>query len=161
MTVIIFFLWWKLLSKSRYFYVKLNLFNMIVIWWKYFLRSWPFVRGNSPVTFNVLFDLHLNKRLSKQSKRSWFDAPLRSWWHRCNAKCETLRIEMIPQNCCKSASDTITMLSCETLWDQHYLKQAYCLWALKHFLGFWLYIVGIIFMDTEVFLCVMYIYTRN
>ena len=42
-----------------------------VIKWKYFPRYWPFVRGihRSPVTrsFDVFFDLRLNKRLSKQS----------------------------------------------------------------------------------------------
>ena len=31
-------------------------------------------------SFNVFFDLRLNKRLSKQSKRRWFKAPARSLW---------------------------------------------------------------------------------
>ena len=50
-----------------------------VIKWKHFPRNWPFVRGihrspgefpaQTPVTqsFDVFFDLRLNKRLSKQS----------------------------------------------------------------------------------------------
>ena len=42
-----------------------------VIKWKHFPRNWPFVRGihrSRPVTrsFDVFFDLRLNKRLSKQ-----------------------------------------------------------------------------------------------
>ena len=49
-----------------------------VIKWKHFPRYWPFVRGNSPVpgefpsqrpvtwSFDVFFDVRLNKRLSKQ-----------------------------------------------------------------------------------------------
>ena len=39
-----------------------------------------------PVTRNpnVFFDLHLNKRLSKQSRRRWFETPPRSLWHQCN-----------------------------------------------------------------------------
>ena len=39
-----------------------------------------------PVTrsFDVFFDLHLNKRLSKQSRRRWFETPLRSLWRHCN-----------------------------------------------------------------------------
>ena len=39
-----------------------------------------------PVTrsFDVFFDLHLNKRLSKQSGVWWFETPLRSLWRNCN-----------------------------------------------------------------------------
>ena len=52
--------------------------------------------GNSPVTgefssqtpvtqsFDVLFDLRLNKRLSKQSWGWWFETPLCSLWRHCN-----------------------------------------------------------------------------
>ena len=54
-----------------------------------FSVSLALCEGNSPVTgefpsqrpvtqsFGVLFDLRLNKRLSKQSKRRWFEALLR------------------------------------------------------------------------------------
>ena len=53
--------------------------------------------GNSPVTgefpeqmpvtwsFDVFFDLRLNKRLSKQSWGWWFETPLRPLWRHCNA----------------------------------------------------------------------------
>ena len=39
-----------------------------------------------PVTrsFNVYFDLRLNKRLSKQPWGWWFEAPLWSLWRQCN-----------------------------------------------------------------------------
>ena len=52
--------------------------------------------GNSPVTdefptqrpvtrsFDVFFDLRLNKRLSKQSWCWWFGTPSRSLWRHCN-----------------------------------------------------------------------------
>ena len=52
--------------------------------------------GNSPATgefpsqrpvtwsFDVFFDMHLNKRLSKQSRHRLFEAPLCSLWHHCN-----------------------------------------------------------------------------
>ena len=52
--------------------------------------------GDSPVTgefpshrpvmqsFDVFFDLRLNKRLSKQSWGWWFETPSRSLWRRCN-----------------------------------------------------------------------------
>ena len=43
-----------------------------------------------PVTrsFHVFFDLHLNKRLSKQSRRRWFETPSRWLWRHCNAYIE-------------------------------------------------------------------------
>ena len=53
--------------------------------------------GNSPVTgefpaqrpvtqsFNVFFDLRLNKQLSKQSWGWWFETLLRPLWRHCNA----------------------------------------------------------------------------
>ena len=52
--------------------------------------------GNSPVTgefpsqravtrsFDIFFDLCLNKRLSKQSSGWWFETPLCSLWRHCN-----------------------------------------------------------------------------
>ena len=38
-----------------------------------------------PVTrgFDVFFDLHLKKRLSKQSRRRWFETPSHSLWRHC------------------------------------------------------------------------------
>ena len=43
--------------------------------------------AQSPVTrnFDVFFDLHLNKWLSKQSPRRWFETPSRPLWRHCNA----------------------------------------------------------------------------
>ena len=55
-----------------------------------------FWAGNSPVTgefpsqrpvtrnFDVFFDLHLNKRLSKQSSHRWFEMPSHPLWCHCN-----------------------------------------------------------------------------
>ena len=39
-----------------------------------------------PVTrsFDVFFDLRLNIRFSKQSRRRWFETPSRPLWHHCN-----------------------------------------------------------------------------
>ena len=41
-----------------------------------------------PVTqsFDVFFDLRLNKRLSNQSWCGWFETPLRSLWRHCNVQ---------------------------------------------------------------------------
>ena len=75
-----------------------------VIKWKYFPRYWPFVRGihrspvNSPVpgefpaqrpvtrSFDVFFDLHPNKRLSKQWWGWWFETPSCPLWRHRNDK---------------------------------------------------------------------------
>ena len=47
-----------------------------------------------PVTrsFGVFFDLHLNKRLSKQSRRWWFEMSLSSLWLHCNVSMEWLAV---------------------------------------------------------------------
>ena len=54
--------------------------------------------GNSPVpgefpsqrpvtrSLDIFFDLSLNKRLSKRSRRRWFETPSRSLWRHCNGK---------------------------------------------------------------------------
>ena len=61
-----------------------------------FSASLALSAGNSPVTnelptqrpvtrsFDVFFELRLNKRLSKQSWGWWFETPLRSLWRHCN-----------------------------------------------------------------------------
>ena len=69
-------------------------------WWRYqmetFSASLALCVGNSTVTsdfpsqrpvtrsFHVFFDLCLNKRLSKQSGRRWFETPSRSLWRHSN-----------------------------------------------------------------------------
>ena len=64
-----------------------------VIKWKLFPRYRPFVRGftgefpsQRPVTqsFDVIFDLRLNKRLSKQSRGWCFETPSCTSWRHCN-----------------------------------------------------------------------------
>ena len=65
-------------------------FYFDVIKWKHFPRYWPFVMGihrsQRPVTqsFDVFCDLRLIKRLSKQSRRRWFERPSRSLWRQYN-----------------------------------------------------------------------------
>ena len=67
-----------------------------VIQWKNFPRYWPFVRGMQWLPMDSRhkaqwrgalissFDLRLNKRLSKQSRRRWGETPSRSLWRLCN-----------------------------------------------------------------------------
>ena len=68
-------------------------FNPLLL---YFLCVLAICAGNSPVTgefpaqrpvtrsFNFFFDLHLNKRLSKQWWGWWFQTPLLPLWRHCN-----------------------------------------------------------------------------
>ena len=49
-----------------------------------FPAEWPVTQS-----FDVFFDLHLNRRLSKQPWGWWFETPPWSLWHQCN-DCWTL-----------------------------------------------------------------------
>ena len=69
-------------------------------WWRNRMETFSALlalcAGNSSVTgefpsqrpmtqsFDVFFDLRLNKRLSKQSSGWWFETPSRQLWHHCN-----------------------------------------------------------------------------
>ena len=67
-----------------------------VIKWKHFSAKLALCAGNSPVSgefpsqrpvtrsFDVFFDLRLNKQLSKQSWGWWFETPSRPLWRQCN-----------------------------------------------------------------------------
>ena len=76
-------------------------------WWRHQMEALSTLlalcAGNSPVTgefpsqrpvtrsFDIFFDLHLNKRLSKQSRGWWFETPSRLLWRHCNG-CRRLEI---------------------------------------------------------------------
>ena len=79
-----------------------------VIKWKQFLRYWPFVRGNSlvpgefptqrPVTrsFDVFFDLRMNKWLSRQFWGWWFEMLSCPLWCRCNGLPQWFPLAILP-----------------------------------------------------------------
>ena len=70
-----------------------------VIKWKHFPRYWPFVRGiHRSVTrsFGVLFDLRLNKQLSKQSWGWWFETPSPPLLRHCNESSHEFRDIWVP-----------------------------------------------------------------
>ena len=85
-------------------------FHDDVIKWNHFLRYWSFCAGNSPVTgefpsqrpvsrsFDVFFDLRLDKRLCKQSRRRWFVTPSHSLWRRCNVTLQCVSLCSCSQN---------------------------------------------------------------
>ena len=80
----------------------------VIGWWRHQMETFSALlalcAGNSPVarefpsqrpvtrSFDVYFDLHLNKRLSKQSIRRLFDKPSYLLWRQCNGiSCTTRR----------------------------------------------------------------------
>ena len=85
--------------------IKIMLCYVYVMWpwWSHEMETFSTLlaicAGNSPVTgelpgqrpvtrsFDVFFDLRLNKRLSKQSWGWWFDMPSRPLWRHCNGLC--------------------------------------------------------------------------
>ena len=81
--------------------------------------------GNSPATgeipsqrpvtgsFDVFFDLRVNKRLSKQSWGWWFETPPCSLWRHCNA-----RITDVGPHCCRVNIDDIMMPSCKKVLSE-------------------------------------------
>ena len=90
------------ITKTYYELLSLLLFILVALqWWRHQMETFSallaFCQGNSPVTckfpsqmpvtqkFDVFFDLRLNKRLSKQSRRRWFETPSRLLWRHCNA----------------------------------------------------------------------------
>ena len=86
--------------------VRMSLVHDDVIKWKHFLCYWPFVRGihrspvNSPTKASdadvwISFDLHLNKRLSKQSRGRWFETPSCSLWRHRNGCYELAKWKVI------------------------------------------------------------------
>ena len=91
-------LWWTDSPIHRIIAYKSTMerYHDDVITWKHFPRYWSFCEGNPVVTgwflsqrqvtrsFDVFFGLRLNKRLSKQSIRCWFETPSRSLWCHCN-----------------------------------------------------------------------------
>ena len=78
-------------------------------WWRHRMGTFSalleFCAGNSPVTgesptqrpvtwsFDVFFDLCLNKWLSKQSWGRWFETPSRSLWRHCHGSWVNLLLQ--------------------------------------------------------------------
>ena len=68
-------------------------------WWRHQMETFSALlalcEGNSPITGDFpsprpvmrSFDLHLNKRLSKPSRRRWFEMPSHSLWRHYNVIC--------------------------------------------------------------------------
>ena len=91
-----------------------------------------------PVTqsFDVFYDLRLNKRLSKQSRRRWFETPL---WRHCNvysfhySYINVIGCEWLSANCTQHGKYQYIQLlyiNIEELSDA-YMRQ----WKIHHWIG--------------------------
>ena len=88
--------WANIISKGNGTKVSIGVTYMTVAWWRHQMVTFSplpaICAGNSPVTgefptqrpvtrsFDVFFDLRLNKRLNKQSWGWWFEMPSRPIW---------------------------------------------------------------------------------
>ena len=84
--------WFKHSVQKYAFWIVIYTNDPTKIWWRHQMATFStllaFCEGNPSVTgrfpsqrpvtrsFDVLFDLRLNKRFSKQSRRRWFETPL-------------------------------------------------------------------------------------
>ena len=120
-----------------------------VIKWNHFRRCWPFYEGNPPVPIAsphkcqwrgafVFFDLRLNKRLSKQSRRQWFETTSRTLWRHCNGIALPSNVVYLQNLANRSVHsfgiDLITIRPCHRCigifqaWYKYLLHK----WALTH-----------------------------
>ena len=101
---------WKIDKSSM-----LLLFASRSSWWRHQMETFSALlalcKGNSSVTgefpsqspvlarsCNVFFDLHLSKRLSKQSRRRWFETPWCLLWHHRILTCQLSCTRVLSQS---------------------------------------------------------------
>ena len=87
--------------KSMVLIWRLDRCSNMLTWWRHQMETFPALLAlwerNPPVTggfpsqrpvtprrFDVFFDLRPSKRLSKHSRRRWFETPSCSLWRHCN-----------------------------------------------------------------------------
>ena len=97
-------------------------------WWRHQMETFPVLlaicTGNSPVigefpsqrtvtwSYDVFFDLRLNKRLSKQSGGWWFETPSRPLWRHHNGIMSTVYPMKYVKSISHKISHKITFLFC-------------------------------------------------
>ena len=96
-------------------------------WWRHQMETFSALlalcAGNSPVTgefpsqrpvtrsFDVFFDLHLNKRLSTQSRGWWFETPSQPLWRHCNVT------NVLPQTTVKPRKSGLDFTNHSEIWQ--------------------------------------------
>ena len=101
-TVVVYVNRWLFITRGNaYMTVLIRRHIVDIPWWRHQMETLSALlaicAGNSPAPgefppqrpvtrgFHVFFDLHPNKRLSKQSWGWWFETPSRPLWRHCNA----------------------------------------------------------------------------
>ena len=79
------------------------------------------VPSQRPVTrkFDVFFDQRLNKCLSKQLRRRWFETPWRSLWPHCNVFIKSITLggtRIYPQPCMQTSWHLAKPVHQQTWW---------------------------------------------
>ena len=96
--------------------IMFYIYEIYVAWWHHQMEAFSALlaicAGNSPVTgefpaqrpmarsFDVFFDLRLNKRLSKQLWGWWFETLSRPLWRHSNGIMGWCQLQFIPWNIC-------------------------------------------------------------
>ena len=111
-------------------------------WWRHQVETFSallaFCEGNPPLndgfppqrpvtrSFDIFFDVRLNKRLIKQTRCRWFETPWRSLWRHCNAT------KPLPEPLPNLYLSQCIPIVCWTIWKkisetwiqiQHFLKK--------------------------------------
>ena len=78
---------------------NINIFRVTGPWWGESIgKRWIPSQKLVVQSINIIFGLRLNKRLSKQSRRMWFETPSGSLWRHCDAGiCVSLRFRVVAQ----------------------------------------------------------------
>ena len=111
-------------------------------WWRHQMETFSALlalsKGNSPVTsefpsersvtrnFDVFFNLRLNKRLNKPSRRRWFETPPRSLWRHRNVDWAILQTTFSSTFCWMKMLETfIGTKGGSVYWHQGFLYNMY------------------------------------
>ena len=139
-------------STNRFYHKQMTTFGSSdETWWLHQMATFSALlalcAGNSPVTgefptqrpvtrsFDVFFDLRLNKRLSKQSWGWWFETPSRSLWRHCNLYFKKWRyfpfdIRLLPETNPINAGELIWL----TIYYKRYvIMKIQNVWACLYF----------------------------
>ena len=121
---------------------RFQLFHDDVIKWKQFSALLAISAGNSPVTgeipaqrpvtqsFNVFFDVRLNKRLSKQWWGWWFETPWYPLWRHCNAN--SIDVTSVWHNVPYNVPSTLSESNKITMFNLYKMHDIYCATVIKY-----------------------------
>ena len=116
-------------------------------WWPHQMETFSALlalcAGNSPATgefpaqrpvtrsFDVFFDLSLNKRSSKQSQGWWFETPSCSLWRHSNVGCWNFALLYAPRSFYSSPPGQMAAISQTKFWT-HFLEWKVEFWWKFH-----------------------------